>query len=102
MLQSLVKLAINLDIDHFANRFMERFYRNGRNGQSRFSRRFQILAYHKVSPDPHPFFEPVHPEVFERYVQFLKRCYRVMDLDELVERSQRGDVPVRAVAITFD
>src|SRR5262249_51726647 len=64
--------------------------------------RFQILGYHKVSPDPHPFFAPVAPEVFEKHMQFLQRCYSVMSLQELVNRATRGDVPERAVAITFD
>ena len=44
------------------------------------SRRFQILVYHRMSPDPHPFFPPVHPGLFERQLRILKRFYRVMDL----------------------
>jgi peptidoglycan/xylan/chitin deacetylase (PgdA/CDA1 family) len=59
-------------------------------------------VYHKVSPDPHPFFEPVAPGRFRQHMDFLKRYYSVMDLRELVERSAAGDVPARAVAITFD
>jgi peptidoglycan/xylan/chitin deacetylase (PgdA/CDA1 family) len=90
--QTLARLAVRLDMDNVANRVMERIS----------SRRFQILCFHKISPDPHPFFEPVPPKVFEQYVSFLSRCYRVMDLVELVERSQNGDVPERAVAVTFD
>jgi peptidoglycan/xylan/chitin deacetylase (PgdA/CDA1 family) len=35
-------------------------------------------------------------------MQFLKSCYTVMSLQELVARSARHDVPERAVAITFD
>ena len=61
-----------------------------------------MLAYHKVSYDPHPFFKPVPPDVFEQQMQFLSRCYRVMPLEELMERNRMGDVPPRAVAITFD
>jgi peptidoglycan/xylan/chitin deacetylase (PgdA/CDA1 family) len=102
MLHSLARIAVRLDIDNIANRVMEGFYRNGRSVRSRFSRRFQILAFHKVSPDPHPYFEPVHPIIFERYAEFLHRNYRVMHLDELVVRSRHGDIPDRAVAITFD
>jgi peptidoglycan/xylan/chitin deacetylase (PgdA/CDA1 family) len=65
-------------------------------------RRFQVLAYHKVSPDPHPFFEPVHPAIFEQQMQFISRSYRVMPLLEIVERNLYGDIPDQAVAITFD
>jgi peptidoglycan/xylan/chitin deacetylase (PgdA/CDA1 family) len=102
MLKSLAKIAVRLDIDNVANIFMEKLYSNGQNGRGRFSRRFQVLVFHKVSPESHPFFEPIHPIVFEQYAQFLHRCYRVMDLEELVECSRDGDIPDRAVAITFD
>jgi peptidoglycan/xylan/chitin deacetylase (PgdA/CDA1 family) len=102
MLFSLAKLAVRLDFDHLLNGQLERLYKNTLGPTGRFSRRFQILTYHKVSTDAHPFFEPIHPAVFEQHVQFLKRCYRVIPLSELVARSRRGDVPERAVAITFD
>src|SRR5687767_14564371 len=100
--QSLAKIAVSMNMDNIANMFLEWVYTTTRKGNGRFSRRFQVLSFHKVSPDAHPFFEPVHPDVFDQYVQFLSRWYRVMDLNELVERSQRGEVPDRAVAITFD
>jgi peptidoglycan/xylan/chitin deacetylase (PgdA/CDA1 family) len=102
MLLSLAKIAAHLRIDNGANRVLESFYRNARDASPRLARRFQILAYHKVSADPHPFFEPVHPDIFDQQMNLLSRCYRVMPLLELVERSQSGKVPARAVAITFD
>src|SRR5688500_2252794 len=101
MMESLAKIAVSLNMDGMGNMLMERLYRTG-SRNNRFSRRFQVLAFHKVSPEDHPFFGPVHPSVFEQYVQFLHERYNVLDLAELVERSQRGDVPERAVAITFD
>jgi len=91
MLKSVARFAVRFNMDDLANTVVEPF-----------SRRFQILTYHKVSPDTHPFFGPVDPVVFEQQMLFLKECYRVIPLSELVERSQRGDVPGRAVAITFD
>src|SRR2546423_4920087 len=102
MLLALAKLATHLGIDNGANKVLEALYRNTRDANPRFVRRFQILAYHKVSPDPHPFFEPVHPDTFDQQMNVLSRCYRVMPLLELVERSQNGELPSRAVAITFD
>src|SRR5256886_4335763 len=102
MLRSMAKIAVRLDVDSAANRIVEGFYCNSRHVASRLARRFQVLAYHKVSPDPHPFFEPDHPTAFEQHMRFLSRCYRVMPLMELVERNRRGDIPHRAVAITFD
>jgi peptidoglycan/xylan/chitin deacetylase (PgdA/CDA1 family) len=102
MLRSLAKVAVTLNVDSLANTVVERFYRNSPAASRRLSRRFQILGYHKVSPDPHPFFAPITPELFETQMQFLKSCYRVMRLDELVARNAKGDLPDRAVAITFD
>lgn len=102
MLLPLAKIAANLDIDKVLNTVMEGLYSNARHAKPRFARRFQVLAYHKVSPDRHPFFEPVHPDVFDQQMHFLSRCYRVMPLAELMERNRRGEVPHRAVAITFD
>lgn len=102
MMHSLARMAVGLNLDDVANRFLERLYKNKSGPGSRLSRRFQILIYHKISPETHPFFEPTHPAIFEQHVQFLKGCYTVMPLSEVVERSQRGDVPERAVAITFD
>lgn len=102
MLRSFARVSVSLDIDNVTNRLVERLYSNSSGVHQRFSRRFQILAYHKVSPEAHPFFEAVDPLVFEQQILFLKRCYKVMDLEELVERSRRGEVPERAVAITFD
>jgi peptidoglycan/xylan/chitin deacetylase (PgdA/CDA1 family) len=99
---TLAKLAVNLDIDTAVNRVMEGLYTNTPDATPRLARRFQVLCYHKVSPDPHPFFEPIAPEIFEQQMKFLSRCYRVMPLMELMERNRRGDIPDRAVAITFD
>ncbi len=102
MLHTIAKLTANLDLDVAANSIMERFYQSTRTRGSHFERRFQILSYHKVSPDAHPFFPPIHPAVFERQMQFLKSFYRVMSLQELIDRTACGDIPARSVAITFD
>ena len=102
MLHSIAKVAVSLNVDGVTNNLVERLYTNKRKVSPHLSRRFQILGYHKVSPDEHPFFEPLPPDIFEKQMQFLKSCYRVMSLQELVDRSARGEVPERAVAITFD
>src|SRR5215510_5120053 len=99
MLHSIAKLAVTLNVDSVANHVVERFYSNRRIGSPRFSRRFQILGYHKVSPDLHPFFEPLHPQTFEKQMQFLSRYYNVLSLQELIARAGRSEVPEKAVAI---
>jgi peptidoglycan/xylan/chitin deacetylase (PgdA/CDA1 family) len=91
MWEMIARIATHLDADALANAIIEPV-----------SRRFQVLTYHKVSPDDHPFFEPTHPAVFEKQIRFLTECYRVLPLSELVERSRRGDIPEKAVAVTFD
>jgi peptidoglycan/xylan/chitin deacetylase (PgdA/CDA1 family) len=102
MLHSIAKMAVTLNVDTVTNSLVERLYTNKRSVSPRFSRRFQILGYHKVSPEAHPFFDPLRPDIFDAQMQFLKSCYRVMSLQELVARAAKGDVPERAVAITFD
>ncbi len=101
MLRSLSRIAVSLDLDTIANRWIERLY-TSTTAPGRLSSRFQILVYHKVSPDRHPTYAPVDPQTFEQQMSFLSRCYNVMDLTELVELSAKGAVPERAVAITFD
>ncbi len=93
MKRSVAGLFTKLRLDDILNPVLE--YPKNRH-------RYQVLVYHKVSPDPHPFFQPTPPGEFERQVLFLKEHYRVMDLEELVDRSARGSIPRNAVAITFD
>src|SRR5215510_1538937 len=92
VLKSIAKFAVNLNIDRVAGQCLEKTS----------SHRFQIIGYHKVSPDSHPFFEAVEPAVFEQQMRFLKECYTVLEVQDLVNRSQRRQLPKRAVAITFD
>jgi peptidoglycan/xylan/chitin deacetylase (PgdA/CDA1 family) len=102
MRHSIAKVAVNLKVDSVTNSVLERLYRNSFRTSPHLMRRFQILGYHKVAPDDHPFFAPLHPDVFEQQMRFLKNCYNVMSLRELVARINRRDVPEKAVAITFD
>ncbi len=107
----LARAFCGLRLDDAANHVLERWvYRNAwkrPDGSWDYppawrSRRFQILVYHKVSPDPHPYFAPTPPDVFEWQMRFLREHYCPMDLEELVERMRLGDIPQRAVAVTFD
>ena len=62
-----------------------------------------ILIFHRVLPEPDPLF-PDEPDVarFEQIVQWLKEWFNVLPLNEAVIRLQRGNLPPRAAAITFD
>lgn len=63
---------------------------------------FQILTYHRVNDERDPFFESVPTSVFEKHMGYIAQVYRVLTVEELVVRSQRGRLPSNAVAITFD
>jgi peptidoglycan/xylan/chitin deacetylase (PgdA/CDA1 family) len=69
-------------------------------------RRLLILCYHGVSLDDEHRWDPqlyVPPSHLERRLQLLERndC-TILPLNEAVERLYRGDLPNRAVALTFD
>ncbi|HEU5192062.1 MAG TPA: polysaccharide deacetylase family protein [Methylomirabilota bacterium] len=63
---------------------------------------FPILSYHRVNDDADPFFRALPTAVFERQMRHVARNYRVLPVEELVERLERGGLPRNALAITFD
>ena len=71
------------------------------------SGRFVVLLYHGVSAVPHHGIENysrkhVSATAFEHQIEVLAREYSVLPLEELLQRQAAGDVPPRAVAVTFD
>lgn len=71
-------------------------------GYARRQPAFAILKYHRVNDARDPFFPSVPTGVFERQMAYIARTYRVLTVEELVERARRGGVPRNALAITFD
>jgi peptidoglycan/xylan/chitin deacetylase (PgdA/CDA1 family) len=65
-------------------------------------RRVPLLTYHRVNDERDPYFPSLPTAVFERQMAYVARAYRVLPLDELVDRLGRGDLPANALAITFD
>ena len=67
-----------------------------------------VLRYHAITADAAdvPYATPdicLPVSVFRRQMAYVRRAYRVLPLDELVERVERGaPLPSRALAITFD
>jgi peptidoglycan/xylan/chitin deacetylase (PgdA/CDA1 family)/GT2 family glycosyltransferase len=62
-----------------------------------------ILCYHRVaelSPDPFGLCTP--PHVFRAHMRHLRERCRPMGLEDLLAALDAGDVPERAVAVTFD
>ena len=64
--------------------------------------RFQILLYHRVNDERHPFFGGLPTTAFAAQMEALARWFRVLPLAEIVERAAKDDLPPRALAITFD
>lgn len=83
-------------------------------GLARLARRLQggrgaILRYHSVTGDEARTLQyldsglMVTAETFESQLRFIRRCYTVVPLGDLVDRIHAGRaLPRRAVAITFD
>ena len=63
---------------------------------------FQILVYHRVNDDGDGFFPAVPVKVFEQQMAYVARTYRVLTIEDLVDRLVRGDLPRNTLAITFD
>lgn len=67
------------------------------------SRRLSILIYHRVLPEPDPLLPGIiHAALFERHMRWLRRAFHVLPLEEAVQRLRCGNLPPRALSITFD
>ncbi len=65
--------------------------------------RLSILIFHRVLPKPDPLF-PNEPDAqrFERLMALVARSFDVLPLDQAVQQLAQGQLPPRALAITFD
>lgn len=66
-------------------------------------RKLSTLIFHRVRPG----FDPsapkaLHAERFDQMLGWLKKVFNPLPPDEAVERLARGDLPPRALTITFD
>lgn len=70
---------------------------------SRSTPRALILIYHRVAGLPlDPQLLCVTPQHFAKHLELLRKSYRPMPLQQLIRALQNGNVPDRAVVITFD
>jgi peptidoglycan/xylan/chitin deacetylase (PgdA/CDA1 family) len=65
--------------------------------------RLSILIFHRVLPQPDPLF-PAEPfaERFEHLMAGVARSFDVLPLHQAVQKLAQGQLPPRALAITFD
>ncbi len=65
--------------------------------------RLSTLIFHRVLAAPDPLFpEEVDAARFEKMVRLVARGFTVLPLGEAVARRAAGDLPARALTITFD
>jgi len=68
-----------------------------------FGRGCAILYYHRVNKLAlDPFEQAVSPEIFREQLECLKEWATVLTLSQVVRMSLEGELPRRAVALTFD
>ena len=63
---------------------------------------FPILTYHRVNDDGDPFLPAMPTAVLDRQLNYISHTYRVLPLNEVVERARNGSLPRNSLAITFD
>lgn len=70
----------------------------------RHSRRLAILMFHGVEREPlsPPCGWVIDTATLRRDLEYVRRHYRVLPLQEALERLQDGSLPKRAAAVTFD
>lgn len=61
-----------------------------------------VLTYHRVGPDPDPFYPPIHPDLFRSHLELVQNHFSMIPLDELVTRLQSRRSLRGCCAITFD
>ena len=71
--------------------------------KKRLADRAIVLLYHKIHDGPaDPCLLQVRPSRFEQHLQVIHKLCRPMDVAELSRRLRSGQVPHRAVCVTFD
>ncbi len=65
--------------------------------------RLSILIFHRVLLQPDPLFpDEVDAARFDALLGWVKSWFNVLPLDVAADRLQRGELPARAAALTFD
>lgn len=64
--------------------------------------RFAILCYHRIGTGGIPFYSELPAQTFEKQMRYLRKRYRIISLDQLIQEMGYPERLDPAVAITFD
>ncbi|MBN2366700.1 MAG: polysaccharide deacetylase family protein [Calditrichaeota bacterium] len=68
-----------------------------------FNNSFQILVYHRILPYDDPFaIGVVTVNNFKKQIEYLKKKFRIISLNKLVEEVKKGSIKPNSLCITFD
>lgn len=80
-----------------------RLFRAAGRVRNRFGPSALILLYHRVAKDViDPYNLCVSPEHFEEHLQVIRRLGRGLPLIDIAAGVRKGEIPRRAIAVTFD
>jgi peptidoglycan/xylan/chitin deacetylase (PgdA/CDA1 family) len=71
-------------------------------GYARMVKGFAVLGFHRVNDDDDPFMPSLPTTLFAARMEHIARHYTVLTVEDLVDRLRQGQVPRRALALTFD
>ena len=71
-------------------------------GYARRVKGFPVLGFHRVNDDDDPFMPALPTGLFAARMEHIARHYTVLTVEDLVERLRHGQVPRKALALTFD
>lgn len=65
--------------------------------------KLSVLIFHRVRPRPDPLVpRALDADQFDRLLGWVSQAFNVLSPEDAVARLQRGDLPARALTITFD
>ena len=59
-----------------------------------------VLMYHRILK--HDLVPGTHPETFSKQMDYIKKNFNVLNMSQLMSSLQNGNVPERALVLTFD
>jgi peptidoglycan/xylan/chitin deacetylase (PgdA/CDA1 family) len=89
-------------LSHFKHAVKQTLFRTGAYRLNGISNRYYVLPYHMVVNEPNGFYPATSILNFEKQIAHLAKNYKIVTLNEIVDRVRNRDSIRRCVAITFD